>query len=253
MRLWDRIRHPFGGANGRNGHGLKESFTQMQHVGNTIWDFWQWPLPGTKFDYQAQAIDGLRSSVVVAALNWLMRTFPEAPPVVQRRVSGQWRTLDTDPLEDLLRNPNPYYGGRVLWMATVMDFAFGEAFWLKIRNSIGEVIELWWVPRALIAPRWSIDGSDFIHHYDYSPGGKLIALPPDDVVHFRFGMDPANIRRGFSQLASVMREVYTDDQASNFTASVLRNLGIIGIVISPKEGNNASQEDVKEVKKYMAE
>jgi hypothetical protein len=44
--------------------------------------------------------------------------------------------------------PNPRYGGRVLWMATAMDFCFGEAFWLKIRDGNGKVVELWWVPRA---------------------------------------------------------------------------------------------------------
>jgi hypothetical protein len=30
----------------------------------------------------------------------------------------------------------------------VMDFCFGEAFWLKVRNGKGEVVELWWIPRG---------------------------------------------------------------------------------------------------------
>jgi hypothetical protein len=69
-------------------------------------------------------------------------------------------------------------------------------------------------------------------------------------------MDPRNIRRGFSQLAAVMREVYTDEQACAFTASILRNLGVIGVIISPKVvegggGAGASTEDVKEVRDYI--
>jgi hypothetical protein len=49
-------------------------------------------------------------------------------------------------------------------------------------------------------------------------------------------MDPNNMLRGFSPLAAVMREVYIDDQAANFTAAILKNLGIIGVIFSPKDG-----------------
>lgn len=198
---------------------------------------WQWGLPGTTFDYAGEVKDGLKSSVVVAALNWIMRAFPEAPAVVEKREAEQWRATEHD-LADLLRAPNPFYGGRVLWMATAMDFCFGEAFWHKIRNGLGQVVELWWIPRALITPKWDDNKFPgvFITHYEYNVNGKLFILPPEDVVHFRFGMDPENIRRGWSQLAAVFREVYVDDQASNFTASILRNLGIIGLVFSPATG-----------------
>jgi phage portal protein BeeE len=78
-----------------------------------------------------------------------------------------------------------------------------------------------------------------LSYYQYNPGlgASPKDLSPDDVVHFRFGFDPNNILRGFSPLAAVMREVYTDDQAANFTAAILKNLGIIGIVLSPKQGS----------------
>ncbi len=199
---------------------------------------WEFGLPGTSFNYAAEVKDGLRSSVVVAVLNWKMRAFPEAPVVVERRENEQWRTVSDHGLAKLLRTPNPYYGGRVLWMATVMDFSFGEAYWLKVRNGMGEVVELWWVPRALIRPMWDDRQrpETFITHYQYTTAGRTVDVPTEDVVHFRFGMDPMNPRRGFSPLASVFREVYVDDQASNFTAAILRNLGIIGLIFSPKEG-----------------
>jgi phage portal protein BeeE len=69
-------------------------------------------------------------------------------------------------------------------------------------------------------------------------------------VHFRFGKDPNNLLRGFSPLAAVMREVYTDDQAANFTAAILKNLGIIGVIFSPKDGT-IPKEQAKKLKDYV--
>jgi len=218
---------------------------------------WEFSLPGSAFNFAREVGDGLRSGVVVAALNWLMRAFPEAPCVVERRKDDVWQLQLGHALEDLLETPNPYYDGRVLWMATVMDFSFGEAYWQKVRNGANQVVELWWIPRALIRPiyddaRWP---GLFIHHYEYRVGiGEPKQLPVEDVVHFRFGMDPVNIRRGFSQLAAIFREVYIDDQAANFTAAILRNLGIIGLIFSPKTGGTAIPPGkLDEFKKYVQE
>jgi hypothetical protein len=70
------------------------------------------------------------------------------------------------------------------------------------------------------------------------------------VVHFRFGKDPRNLLRGFSPLAAVMREVYTDDQAANFTAAILKNLGIIGVIFAPERGDNPERIG-EELKDYV--
>lgn len=222
-------------------------------VGGVTWEF---GLPGTAFNYVREVGDGLKSGVIVAALNWIMRAFPEAPTVVERRKDELWEIQHGHALEEILDAPNPFYDGRVLWMATVMDFSFGEAYWQKIRNGAGDVVELWWIPRALIKPiyddiRWP---GVFIHHYEYKVAGATFDLSVDDVVHFRFGMDPTNIRRGFSQLAAMFREVYVDDQAANFTASILRNLGIIGLIFSPKTGGTGIPPGkLDEFKKYVQE
>lgn len=216
---------------------------------------WNFGLPGTKFDYEGEVKDGLRSSVLVAILNWKMRAFPEAPIVIERRENEQWRGVPEHELARLLRFPNPFYSGRSLLMATVMDFSFGEAFWHKVRNGMGDVIELWWIPAALITPVWDQQNPEvFITHYEYRANGQLYILPVEDVVHFRFGHDPVNPRRGFQHLKALFREIYVDDQASNFTASILRNLGIIGLVFAPKTGSTGIPPGkLKEFKDYVQE
>ena len=238
-----------------SGNG-KKALTEMRHDGQQS-SFVQMMLPATNFDYKKEVGDGLGSSVLAAPLNWLMRNFPEAPPIIERLEGEEWEGVPSHKLTDLLRRPNERYDGRTLWMATIMDFAFGEAFWLKIRNKAGTVVELWWVPRTTMEPKWPNDGKTHISHYEYRPRGVgSVAENVDvkDVVHFRFGIDPRNTRRGLSQLGALWREIATDDQAANFAASILKNLGIVGIVISPKEaGTIGSKDAVEEVKKYLQE
>lgn len=200
------------------------------------WEFFRPGLPGSTVDYAAEVNNGMQSSVVTSALCWMMRTFPEAPLIVQRENEEKWEKVAGHPLAKLLRKPNPEYGGVVLWQATIMDFCFGEAFWLKIRNGLGDVVELWWIPRARITPMPNPETGELLN-YQYNPGyGGMRDLEPTDVVHFRFGRHPVNILRGFSPLAAVMREVFTDDQAANFTAAILKNYGVIGVILSPKAG-----------------
>jgi HK97 family phage portal protein len=207
--------------------------------------------PGSNVDYATDVRNGMYSSVITSALSWVMRTFPEAPCIVQRRVEKRWDEVDGHDLTKLLRKPNPRYGGRVLWMATAMDFCFGEAFWLKIRDGNRKVVELWWVPRALITPQPDPHNPGDLSHYVYTPGhGSQLNLELSDVVHFRFGMDPANIFRGFSPLAAVMREVYIDDAAAGFTAAILKNLGIIGVIFSPK-GGTIPPDQAEKLKAYV--
>ncbi len=234
----------------RNGNGTK-ALTIIRHPTDAgTWTFEPPDWTG-RVSYPGSPALGLDSSVVVPALTWLMRTFPEAPPIVEREQQEQWHEVAGHPMTRLLRHPNPYYGGRVLLMATIMDFAFGNAYWLKVRNAFGEVVQLWWVPRALMQPKWPEgDSRVFISHYDYQVGGQTVRVPVEDVVHFRFGMDPLNLRLGFSQLSAVMREVYTDEQASTYTAAVLKNLGVIGVIVAPKEGA-ATEESTKQVKEFI--
>ena len=200
------------------------------------WDFGPHYQP--KFNYAKEVGDGMNSSVLVALLFWLMRTFPEAPISIERREEEQWRQDYDHAMAKLLRTPNPYYGGRVLWQATILDYVFGNAYWLKVRNGYDKVVEVWWVPSALIAPVWDEARwpGEFIHHYKYTVNGQAKEIAPRDVVHFRFGMSSTNQRVGVSPMQSMLRDIYVDDQASTFTAAILRNLGIIGIVFSPATG-----------------
>lgn len=208
-------------------------------------------LLGTKIDYANEVGDGLSSSTIAAVVNWVARTFPEAPPALwQKLTTGQEEQILDHPFLRLLRTPNPFFTGISLWMATVTDWMVdGNAYWLKVRDNGGSVIELWWVPHWLIEPKG--DERTFITHYEYRPDSQRLGVAVEDIVHFRFGSDPDNPRLGVSQLKSVLREVFTDDEAANFTASLLKNMGVPGLVISPEKGSTVSEEDGLAMKRYV--
>jgi len=198
--------------------------------------------------------DGTSSSIVIACRNWIERTWPEAPIVVLKldTASGEWKRSDTHPLAVKLRRPNPFYSGRQLIMATVADrMLTGNSYWIKVRNSStgvarGRVQELWWAPSWMMQPDWPVDDDTvYISRYIYSPGqGEPTYYDPSDVVHFRRGFDPRNIRLGRNDLRALLREIFTDEEAAAMTAALMANLGVPGVVISPKEETDASDEEL---------
>lgn len=209
-------------------------------------------MPRSRYDFARQVGDGMSSSVVAAPVLWIARTLPEAPIVIERDDE-----LERDhAMARLLRNPNPFYSGHVMEMALAISITLnGNAYILKIRNGMRGVVQLWFVPWWMMKPVAPDDGSVFISHYDYSPLGIPMPISPDDVVHLRYGLDPRSIRLGLGQLTSLLREVFTDDEAAAFTASILRNAGVPGLIASPATEtaviSDADMQDLKEKLKHV--
>jgi len=215
-------------------------------------------LSRTSFPFGASVQAGLESNVVMAPIHWITRNFTEAKAIVQRKVNRVWREQEGHKLGKLLTKPNAFYSGNMLWKATLVSALLdGNGYWRKLRNRFGEVIELWYLPHFTIEPNWPRDGSVYISHYDYRPQGRgrLIQLDPRDVVHLRYGgLDPDNTRKGLSPVRPILREVFTDEEAANFAASILRNMGVPGGVMAPKDVGSAQalgSEEVLKMKEYV--
>lgn len=212
---------------------------------------------GSRVDY-GRMVDPETNSIIMACVNWIARTWPEAPPAVWAKATdGTLKRIHDHPLSDLLLKPNPFYSGGALWMGTILSWVLdGNAYWIKERNIQDGVVELWYTPHWLIEPKASLsDPTVFIDHYEYRPTGFPIKIAPENVVHLRYGIDPHNVRKGLSQLKSLMRELWTDEEAANYTGSILRNMGVPGLVISPKGEFSAepSSDEVRETKAYYTQ
>ena len=199
----------------------------------------------TRYDFQTQVGNGMTSASVMAPVMWIARSFPEAPCVVR----DDEEIVDNHPMAQLIHRPNPYYSGSVLWMATLISYTIdGNAYWMKIRNGMGQVIQLWYVPHWLIKPN-QLTPNDYVSNYLYTPGGKSLEIATSEIVHLRFGLDPENTMKGFSLLKPLYREIFTDDEAANWTAHLLRNSGVPGTIVAPGEnGQNFNEEDAKNMK-----
>lgn len=242
---------------------MNKFFTAVQGVfkaavlrfGASRWSWTAFSLGGTTYDYGRSVGQARGNAAVMATVRWVCRTFPEAPLLVYlRRRDGTLDEQADHALAALLERPNPYYSGLQLWTGTLADLMLsGNAYWLKVRSQDRRVVELWWLPAAAVEPRWPDDGRPpFITHYDYTVDGQVDEYAPQDICHFRDGFDPANVRKGLSPLAALFREIATDDEAANFTATLLRNLGVPGVVISPQEAIQATDADLEDVKvKFM--
>lgn len=219
-------------------------------------DFWRSGYPArTHYPYRRDIGEGLGSNVVMACMNWVMRNFPQAKPCVKVLRGEIWQS---DPMHDLawlIKKPNPFYNGTLLLQATSLShWLDGNSYWLKVRNRFGDVLQLWYLPHFLVCPKWPQDGSEFISHYEYTPQGsaRRLEIPVRDMVHLRFGLDPENLRLGLSTLKPLLREVITDEEASNFAWSILRNMGVPGVVISPKSDKALpSEKDAEKLKEYI--
>ena len=189
---------------------------------------------GGSIDFAIAAGDPGDNSIVAATLGWIGRTYPEAPIRIMRETAKGEEVVPGHPLAALLKRPNPYYSGAQMWTPLMMSYILdGNAYLLKERTNGGDVLALWYVPHWTMEPRWPADGSEFISHYDYRVDGKTDRWDVKDVVHLPNGRDPRNMRKGLSQLKAALREIYTDNQITEYESAMVTNRGTPGAIISP--------------------
>ena len=206
-------------------------------------------------NFRSQVGDGSGSDIVTSIIGWLQKTFNASPPMLQRmNAEGMLDRVRRHPLLDLLDDPNPYYGGSLLWDGTILSLCIdGNGYWLKVRSRAGRVVQLWWVPWFMMEPVKPRTGDSFLSHYNYRPGTRVFEVDPEDVVHFRLGLDPNNPRKGLSPIKNLLREIYTDQEAASWTATLLHNAATPGLIVSPKtaDGRLASPAHVQATKQQI--
>jgi HK97 family phage portal protein len=214
-------------------------------------------LPGSNTDWPKKAGPLWLNSAVGCCLGWIMDNFPEPEAKVyrkQRQAKGQAKEEEQEEhaLLDLLANPNPYYDGDSLWAATALSFVVcGNGYWLKVRGGLGRTVALYWLPHWMIWPEG--DEGALISHYTYQVNGQRLPLKRDDVVHFRWGIDPFDPRRGLGRLWAVLREIVSDNEAASFTAAILENMAVPGLIISSGAPDFIlSDEQVGEIKTRLS-
>ncbi|MDD5302020.1 MAG: phage portal protein [Elusimicrobia bacterium] len=216
--------------------------------------FLRFLLPNTNIDFERHVGDGIGSNVFMSPILWIWRQAIESRMAVLTETADKEELDFQHELSKLLRNPNPFYSGAAMMLAILISwFTDGNVYLLKARDGSGAVRRLWYVPHWMVEPKCDeSDPSSFISYYCYRPGGAAEhELLPSEVVHLKCGVDPRNVRKGFSHMKMLLREIFNDDESANFVAALLLNSGVPGLIISPKESSSAGSEDLKATRDYV--
>ncbi len=200
-------------------------------------------------DSETQVGELWKSSIPLSCLKWEQRASIELECVVQTLdENGDWVNAPKHAAMKLLRQPNKFHTMAQLLDCLRWDYHLaGNAYLYKERSASGRVIALWWVPSWMMNPRWEEGGSEFISGYEYRVNGQIYGLPTRDVIHFRNGLDPRwSGRKGLSEFAGVLREVMTDDEAATMVASLMSNMGMPGVIVSPESSAQGAARFTKD-------
>jgi HK97 family phage portal protein len=194
------------------------------------------------FDHKklAEVGDGTGNSAVIACLNVLATAFAEPGVFVSSRNSeGDYQRDMNHQLARLIRRPNPYMTQQLLanYIVTSLNAA-GDAFIYKNRNSRGQVVEL--VPLMPHLVEAKGNENELITHFMYQPQGGVhgedsVKIEKKDMVHLRQNVDPNDMRRGLAPLRGVLREIAGDEAAGQYTAALLHNMAVPGVILSPRD------------------
>lgn len=216
-------------------------------VGNqSLW----WWTPAGALDYSGIG-DGGGNSAVFACIRVKAKGFTEAPARVYRRVDQQWVEQPAHPIQLLLAKPNPYMSSSFIGAYTMwsIDIA-GDAYFAKVRSNAGVPIELWPLRPDLVEPlsgqelspseraTLNIEPNAFIGAYRYTVNGHAQLFAATEIVHLKDMPDPVDMRHGAAAIKTVLREILADEEAGQFAAALVKNMGVPGVILTPKDADD---------------
>jgi len=189
--------------------------------------------------------------VVAACVNVIAQALSDAPPYLENREGTVWARVETHPVIELLHAPNGYYGSPHLWSATAAsECTAGQAFWRIEKNGAGLPAELWWEDARRF--RALGDAEHFIRGYRFqTERGGWVELENDDVIHFRQALNPYNPREGRTPLSTGLRQVALDNGIATYSGSILRNSGVMSLLISAKDASSGAQITPGQIQEFV--
>lgn len=214
--------------------------------------------PDTQINYADEVGPMPESSLFAAVVNFVGTCLAEPNPAIATETEGgDDKKFDyKHAVIKMIRRPNPYF----IWadycqaLAAAL-FDDGNCYFKKVRSAGGKVIEFWYLPYMLVEPRFPGDrkspaidendveeGREFLSHYQYNrPNGLTpILYPARDIIHIKRGVNDDFPQKGVGVFRPLVREVYGDNAAALFTATIMRNMGWVRHIISPKSDKDGS-------------
>lgn len=210
--------------------------------------------------FQALLSEGYKAnSAIFACVTALAFGFSEPSLMVWAGEGKDLEPIRNHPVRRLMRRPNPDMG-EAEFHATCVTYCSigGNVYIWKQRNAAGKPIALWPFHDGQIFPvpgrntqeglvaYYSLDigngasGNPFnVPGYDASVSG--VAIPKQDIIHWKWMPDPAQPSRGIGAIAAAARDVDTDNEVGNYVFSLLKNDAMPRAIITLVEGEELTE------------
>lgn len=180
-----------------------------------------------------------KSSIAYACIRTLCEAVAEAPIVVYQELrDGSLKPIRNHPLLDLLRHPNPFMSEYEYWWHITTNLSIcGHSFFWKERNNINKPRALWPLRPDRMSPIYGTSIKDLLLGWEYSLDGDIYFVPKEDIVHYHYsdpGGETGGLVEGYGPLQILAREIDTDNEATGFIWSMIKNYAIPGVVIRVK-------------------
>jgi hypothetical protein len=130
----------------------------------------------------------------------------------------KWEEVDAHPFELILEGrPNPWMSQYYVWLYQVIWYLMkGEAYWMIVRNDLGEVLEMYPLPASRVLPIPG-EGDEMYAGFAYTPivGATPKLLLPEDICYHRFP-NIFQYFRGWSNLNAYLLGLKIDREAAEF-------------------------------------
>lgn len=193
------------------------------------------------------------NSAVMACLAWVMDTLPEAKPRIMREKGDEDEVIDPHNALSLVKSPHPYISWVDIVGAIGVSLGLDGNAYLRVRYNKFFKLQLEYIPHTVIEPKCVFGReSEGLAYYEITRGWAIERVDPKEIIHFRQGIDLQNGMKGCSRMKSVMLEVLTDNEAVVYSHSILKNMGVIGLVLAPKDKEQEIEpEQAKSLMDYV--
>jgi HK97 family phage portal protein len=205
--------------------------------------------------FQRLVKDGYqKNAAVFSCVSALCFAFPEPPIQVYDGEDDDAAVIPQHPLRMLLKNPNPLMGEAELMVITMAYMAIGgNAYWHKVRDRRGRVIEIWPYHAGHFS---AVPGGDtWIRRYDFIDGGaQRTPVDPSEVVHFKWpSPDPNQPWQAQPPLMAAAHEVDTDSEATAYLFALLKNDAVPRTIITSGPERFMNDDEVRRTKEQFRE
>jgi HK97 family phage portal protein len=108
------------------------------------------------------------------------------------------------------------------------------------------VIELYPYSDIQVEPIQGRDTSEgFVRHYEFNPGdGRISIIPKDDIIHWKWMIDPEFPFKGIGAIALSSQDVNKDTEATAYIYALLKNNAVPPLVVNLEEDDDSTQEEI---------